>query len=112
METAPLDAEARRLLWRCRRGMKELDVLLERFARRELPKASSRQRQVLGRFLELPDPMLVDYLLGQAIPPDPELAELIQRLAAPPAHPAGPRPVNPMADVSPVRHDPPTVRRP
>jgi antitoxin CptB len=87
VEPVLLDTEARRLLWRCRRGMKELDVLLERFARRELPSASPRQRQVLGRFLELPDPMLVDYLLGQAIPPDPELAELVQRIAAPPGSP-------------------------
>jgi antitoxin CptB len=76
-----LDQEARRLLWRCRRGMKELDVLLERFARRELPEASAEQRQTLTRFLELPDPVLVDYLLGQAIPPDPELASLVHRIA-------------------------------
>jgi antitoxin CptB len=78
---APLDLEARRLLWRCRRGMKELDVLLERFARRELPQASAEQRQTLTRLLELPDPVLVDYLLGQAIPPDPELASLVGRIA-------------------------------
>ena len=77
----PLDLEARRLLWRCRRGMKELDVLLERFARRELPGASPQQRQTLARLLELPDPVLVDYLLGQAIPPDPELASLVARIA-------------------------------
>ena len=77
----PLDPEARRLLWRCRRGMKELDVLLERFARRELPGASAEQRHTLARFLELPDPVLVDYLLGQAIPPDPELAGLVRRIA-------------------------------
>jgi antitoxin CptB len=82
VESVPLDTEARRLLWRCRRGMKELDVLLERFARRELPNASAEQRQVLGQFLELPDPMLIDYLLGQAIPCDPALADLAQRIAA------------------------------
>jgi succinate dehydrogenase flavin-adding protein (antitoxin of CptAB toxin-antitoxin module) len=61
--------------------MKELDVLLERFARRELPGASAEQRHTLARFLELPDPVLVDYLLGQAIPPDPELAGLVHRIA-------------------------------
>jgi antitoxin CptB len=76
-----LDEEARRLLWRCRRGMKELDVLLDRFARRELPQASAGQRQTLARFLELPDPVLVDYLLGQAIPADRELATLVARIA-------------------------------
>jgi antitoxin CptB len=79
--TTTLDPEARRLLWRCRRGMKELDVLLERFARRELPQASAGQRQTLARFLELPDPVLVDYLLGQAIPPDRELVDLVAQIA-------------------------------
>jgi antitoxin CptB len=79
--TTTLDPEARRLLWRCRRGMKELDVLLERFARRELPRASAGQRQTLARFLELPDPVLVDYLLGQAIPADRELATLVAQIA-------------------------------
>jgi antitoxin CptB len=79
--TPTLDPEARRLLWRCRRGMKELDVLLERFARRELPQASAGQRHTLARFLELPDPVLVDYLLGQAIPPDRDLANLVAQIA-------------------------------
>jgi antitoxin CptB len=78
-----MDVEGRRLLWRCRRGMKELDVLLERFASRELPRATAEERSAFGRFLELPDPVLVDYLLGQATPPEPELAELVRRIAAP-----------------------------
>jgi antitoxin CptB len=122
---APLDPEARRLLWRCRRGMKELDVLLERFARRELPGASTEQRQTLTRLLELPDPELVDYLLGQAIPPDPELAGLVNRIAAQATADrasadrasvdqtaerasidrAAGSTSDPMADLSPVRHD-------
>lgn len=59
-----LDAQARRLLWRCRRGMKELDVLLERFARRHLPAAGGGEREAFARFLELPDPVLAEYLLG------------------------------------------------
>jgi antitoxin CptB len=88
--TATLDAEGRRLLWRCRRGMKELDVLLERYARTVLPKASPEQRAQFARFLELPDPVLVDYLLGQpgrgepamgqGLPPEPELAQLVRRI--------------------------------
>jgi antitoxin CptB len=88
---ATLDTEARRLLWRCRRGMKELDVLLERFALHELPRATASQRGILARFLELPDPLLVDYLLGQVIPPDAELADLVHRITTPAQSPA-PRP--------------------
>ena len=62
--------------------MKELDVLLERFAKGMLPTAPPEERRTLERFLELPDPMLVDYLLGQVIPEDAELARLLQRIAA------------------------------
>ena len=82
-EAAPgvtLDIEGRRLLWRCRRGMKELDILLERFARGMLPSSSAEQRTLFARFLELPDPVLVDYLLGEGIPPEPELAGLVERI--------------------------------
>ena len=78
----PMDAEGRRLLWRCRRGMKELDVVLERFAKGALPTASPEERLTLARFLELPDPMLVDYLLGQVIPEDAGLTKLVQQIIA------------------------------
>ena len=88
-----MDADARRLLWRCRRGMKELDVLLERFAKGMLPAASHEERQVFERLLQLPDPMLVDYLLGQVIPEDAELACLIQQITASVPRTAAPAPL-------------------
>jgi antitoxin CptB len=40
-----MEVEARRLLWRCRRGMKELDVLLERFARERYEAAPPEQKR-------------------------------------------------------------------
>jgi antitoxin CptB len=102
---ATLDPEGRRLLWRCRRGLRELDVLLERFARGELPRASVEQRRLLSRFLELPDPVLVDYLLGQMIAPESELAELARRITAPaPAVGAGNGEPTPMAVVCSIKH--------
>ncbi|HEV7444339.1 MAG TPA: succinate dehydrogenase assembly factor 2 [Steroidobacteraceae bacterium] len=72
-----LDEEARRLLWRCRRGMKELDVLLERYVWLRLADASSEERQVLTRLLDLPDPLLSDYLFGHAAAEDPHMARLV-----------------------------------
>jgi succinate dehydrogenase flavin-adding protein (antitoxin of CptAB toxin-antitoxin module) len=71
--------------------MKELDLLLERFARRELSQsqAGPEQRQLLARLLDLPDPLLVDYLLGQMLPPEVELAELVLKIRTlPPVTPA------------------------
>ena len=94
-----LDAEARRLLWRCRRGMKELDVLLERYVRSELAGASSQDRATLDQLLELPDPVLADHLFGHTPVIDPRMASLVAAIrecrpgAGPPEVGAGPRQV-------------------
>jgi succinate dehydrogenase flavin-adding protein (antitoxin of CptAB toxin-antitoxin module) len=57
--------------------MKELDVLLERYVRSRLSEASSEERQALARLLELPDPILSDYLFGHAAAPEPQMAALV-----------------------------------
>ncbi|MGH8299443.1 MAG: succinate dehydrogenase assembly factor 2 [Steroidobacteraceae bacterium] len=77
---ATLDPEARALLWRCRRGMKELDVLLGRYAAAMLPGASAAERRLLARLLEHPDPELAGYFLGGEAPPEPEMAALVTRI--------------------------------
>lgn len=79
---AAVNVEARRLLWRCRRGLKELDVLLERYAGATLAGASGAERRVLARLLDQPDPELAGYLLGGSVPQDPELAGLVDRILA------------------------------
>jgi len=76
-----------RLLWRCRRGLKELDLLLERFAMDRLEKDSPRLQSAFARLLELPDPVLVELLLGPAdnvprFPGDPELEHVAALVAA------------------------------
>ena len=76
-ERVPLDPEARRLLWRCRRGMKELDVLLDSFARRHLTTAGRSEREVFARFLELADPILAGYLLAGARPAEADFSRLV-----------------------------------
>jgi antitoxin CptB len=79
--------ERRRLAWRCRRGMKELDVLLARFARTGLLRSSTAQRRVLATLLELPDPTLAAYLIGHERPHDPALARLVRRIIRDAAEP-------------------------
>jgi antitoxin CptB len=71
-----------RLRWRCRRGMKELDVLLERFAQHLLPQASAADCRVFSELLDLPDPLLAGYLLGGEVPAEPHLAQAIVRMRA------------------------------
>jgi len=75
-----LDARGRRLLWRCRRGMKELDLLLEYYACEVLPQASQAERATFSALLALPDPLLAGYLLGGDTPADAALTQLVGRI--------------------------------
>jgi succinate dehydrogenase flavin-adding protein (antitoxin of CptAB toxin-antitoxin module) len=60
--------------------MKELDILLERYARAYLPAASVEQCHVFEQFLQLPDPVLADYLLAACLPERPEWAQLVGQI--------------------------------
>ncbi len=76
---------AGRLLWRCRRGMKELDLLLEHYVH-SLPGDAGADTREFERLLELPDPVLADYLLGQLPCADAHLAAVIAAVRSlPPA---------------------------
>lgn len=75
-----MDREAGALLWRCRRGMKELDVLLGRYAAAVLPQAAPAERRLLARLLDRPDPELAGYFLGGEVPAEPEMAALVTRI--------------------------------
>ena len=57
------------LRWRQRRGMRELDVLLERYTARRLAQAEPAERAAFERLLEREDPEIWAWLLGQAAPP-------------------------------------------
>ncbi|MEY3138558.1 MAG: hypothetical protein RL580_2290 [Pseudomonadota bacterium] len=69
-----------RLRWRCRRGMKELDVLLERWLGRHAGTAEPREIQCFEALLDLQDPQLARYLLAGDPHPDPAIAALIERI--------------------------------
>jgi antitoxin CptB len=75
-----MDLQARAILWRCRRGMKELDVILERYATAVLAAAEEGERLLLARLLERSDPELAGYFLGGEVPPEPEMAALVMRI--------------------------------
>ena len=66
--TAAADFNMARLRWRCRRGMRELDVMLVRYLDRVWATASSTERDAFLQLVELQDPDLFGYLVGRAIP--------------------------------------------
>jgi antitoxin CptB len=66
-----------RLRWRCRRGMKELDLLLERWLETRYLGVSSAEQAAFRQFLELPDPDIARYLLGHEQPAEAERRTLV-----------------------------------
>ena len=71
------DALRDRLRWRCRRGMKELDLLLARWIEHGWPAAGEEQRLAFAWLLEQPDPDIAGWLLGGGRPADEARAALI-----------------------------------
>jgi antitoxin CptB len=74
-------ADEGKLRWRCRRGMKELDILLTRYVDERYRAASAEEQQAFQGLLETQDPVIYAYLLGQERPPE-HLAALIERITA------------------------------
>jgi antitoxin CptB len=62
----PIDARAlSKLRWRCRRGLLENDLFIERFFARHSDTLSARQADALGLLMDLSDNDLLDLLLGR-----------------------------------------------
>lgn len=76
--------ELGKLRWACRRGMRELDILLARYLDDHFCGASSSEQAAFRLLLETQDTILYRYCLGEQAPP-PEFAALIERITASPA---------------------------
>ena len=74
-------SELSRLKLRCRRGMKELDVMFTRYLERHYATASTEEQRYLNELLDLQDPVLYGIVLG--LDPAPaHYQPLINKLAA------------------------------
>lgn len=75
-----MSADVARLRWRCRRGMRELDAVLESFVRTSFESLGAEDIARFERILELPDPELFAYVTGRSAPADDDIARLIERI--------------------------------
>ena len=78
-------AEARRsrVYWQCRRGMLELDLLLQGFFDEHYDRLAPSQRQAFEALLGYPDPLLYEYFLGRTIPADGAIADVVAKIRGP-----------------------------
>ena len=71
-------SEMSRLRWQCRRGMKELDVVLGRYLEHHYASATAVQQAQFRKLLQVPDADLYNRLLGRDATTDPECERFLQ----------------------------------
>ena len=91
MDTVIDARELSRLKWRCRRGLLENDLFIERFFRHHEETITTRQATGLQLLMDLADNDLLDLLLARREPQGevdrPEVREVLHLMRRQPANP-------------------------
>lgn len=69
-----------KLKWRCRRGMLELDLLLNTFVDIEYNDLGDKDAESFSILLDYPDQVLLDLLLGKKESSDVLISDLVTRI--------------------------------
>ena len=80
LKQMPADPEMSRLRWRCRRGMRELDMLLLGYIENHYVNAVPAEQKAFRHLLTTPDPDILALLTGRLLTDDEHLSYVIKRL--------------------------------
>ncbi len=69
-----------RLRWQCRRGMLELDLMLETFVEKRYADLPLKSKHAFHQLLKCQDQFLLDYLMGQDVPTDKDVADVAKQV--------------------------------
>ena len=72
--------EFERARWRCRRGLLELDIILQRFMDQHYAQLDQRELEQFERLLSLPDNDLWDLIAAKQINRDSDLQAVLELL--------------------------------
>lgn len=74
------DREWERIRWHCRRGMLEVDIVLQRFLERHAGRLSGADLKIFKELLELPDNDLWDLIVARGPVAHPEWQGMVDLL--------------------------------
>ena len=69
-----------RLKWQCRRGMLELDLMLQVYLDNNFSAMTPSDKLAFATLLETSDPILYDWCMGQALPENESNLHVIQQI--------------------------------
>lgn len=67
----------KKLHWKCRRGMKEMDILFEHYLYEYYEKADEQHQQAFEQMCDMQDPIIADYLFERATPDSTHVGNII-----------------------------------
>ena len=75
-----MKADRAKMMWRCRRGIRELDSVLKPFAEDCYDELSPLDKTRLQALLDSQDTQILDWILGREIPDEEGLKRLIDSI--------------------------------
>ena len=79
-EQQSLEQKIARLKWQCRRGMLELDSMLQPFLDKSYKNLNDKERSIFVALLDYPDQELLEYLMLRKAPDEKEFAHVITKI--------------------------------
>lgn len=73
------DPELKKVLWHCRRGSKELDLILENFVESRYRSLEPALREQFDKLLQIQDPVLAEWLCFEQCP-DARFSEIVDEI--------------------------------
>ena len=68
------------LRWRCRRGIREMDLLLQTFIDKYFDTLSAEEITAFENLLEQPDLDIMDWIMGRSDPPSAAIKTIIEQI--------------------------------
>ena len=78
--STPNPAVLKRMQWRCRRGLLELDIFLQPFVARHYATLSAAELRVFEELLDMPDNTLWDMMSGRQATGDAAQSALLEKI--------------------------------
>jgi antitoxin CptB len=73
-------SDRNRVRWLCRRGMKELDLVINRYFESDYDSLTEQEQTEFKDFLNLEDPEIFSWIMGRTTPENPIYAVIVNKL--------------------------------
>jgi len=72
-----MEGERSRLLWRCRRGIREMDIVLQTFLNQSYDTLSDTDKNSFAQLLDEADLDILNWIMGKGVPENDGIKNII-----------------------------------